>query len=248
MDLQEYERVYRAERCHWWYLGMERISRALISHRIRPKTALRILDAGCGTGGSMASFLADYGTVTGFDLSSRALHFCRKRHLSRLARASVEAIPFPDRSFDLVTSFDVLYERGVGDDSRALGELARVLAPGGHLLLRLPAYDWLRGGHDRVIHTARRYTAGRVRNLLEAGGFRVRALSYANTLLFPAALVKRWGERVRPSRSPRSDLEIRPGLLNGSLRLILSAEAPFAARGCLPFGLSVVALGQRAFP
>jgi SAM-dependent methyltransferase len=227
---------------------MERISRELVRWQVRPASRLRILDAGCGTGGSMVSWLPELGTVTGMDLSPHALDFCRKRRLRRLARASVEAVPFPDRSFDLVTSFDVLYERGVLDDRRAVCELARVLAPGGHLLLRLPAYDWLRGSHDRVIHTARRYTAQHVQGLMEAAGLKVRKVSYANALLFFPAAAKRLAERLFTRRAARSDLEMRFGLLNGLLRRILSLEAPLVARGRLPFGLSVVALGQRTSP
>ena len=240
--------IFRSEGHHWWYLGMRSISRALIRRMVRPTSSLRILDAGCGTGGNMASFLSGYGEVYGCDISSLALGFCRKRHLRRLAQASVEAIPFAACSFDLVASFDVLYEQAVEDDARALRELARVLVPGGYVLLRLPAYDWLRGGHDRIIHTARRYTAGRVRRLMEGAGLQVRTLSYANMLLFLPALVKRGAERFFPSRPARSDLELRLGPFDGLLRLVLSLEAPSIARWGLPFGLSVVALGQKVGP
>ncbi len=245
MEAREYEVMYRAEDHHWWYLGMAAIVRELICQQIKPTCPLRILDAGCGTGKTLKSILADFGTVTGFDISRLALGFCRKRSLLRLAQASIEAIPFPARCFDLVASLDVLYEQAVRSDRQALSEFARVLTPGGYVLLRLPAYDWLRGQHDRIVHTRQRYTKEQVIRLLNGSGFRVCLASYANMTLFLPALIKRLGERLTWQGAARSDLEVPLGPLNGLLRVILTAEAPLISRLGLPFGLSVIALGQK---
>jgi len=245
MEAREYEVMYHAEDHHWWYLGMAAIIRELICQRIKPTCPLRILDAGCGTGKTLKSILADYGSVTGFDISRLALEFCQKRSLRRLAQASVEAIPFPARCFDLVTCLDVLYEQAVRSDRQALAEFARVLTPGGYVLLRLPAYDWLRGQHDRIVHTQQRYTKGQVIRLLSGSGFRVHLASYANMTLFLPILVKRLGERLVLHGALRSDLEVPLGPLNGLLRVILSSEVSLISRPGLPFGLSVIALGQK---
>lgn len=245
MEPSEYDRMYQAETRHWWYLGMASITRAVIKRHIAPAQGLTILDAGCGTGAAMSTFLGELGKVTGFDISPLALGFCRARSLTPLAQASVMEIPFPAGSFDLATSFDVLYERAVSNDATALAELFRILRPGGFLLLRLPAYNWLRGQHDRAIHTARRYSASQVVQLLTANGFRLAHITYANTLLFPLALAKRLLERAWPSNPDSSDLSIQTGAFNSLFRHILSSEAPLAARTGLPFGLSVIALGQK---
>jgi SAM-dependent methyltransferase len=245
LDPKEYEIMYSVEDHHWWYRGMETITRAILSRWYTPGTSLSILDAGCGTGAALTNYLADYGTVTGFDLSSIALEFCKRRNLSRLAQASVTHLPFASTTFDLVTSFDVLYERGVSDDQASLSEINRVLVKRGRVLLRLPAYDWLRGQHDVGIHTARRYTAGEARSLLQKTGFRVAHLSYANTLMFPAALVKRMTERIWPPDVDQSDLTMDAGTLNRFLQGILSLEAPLVSHIGLPFGLSVIAVGEK---
>jgi SAM-dependent methyltransferase len=245
MDPREYEIMYEVEQHYWWYRGMEAITRAMLNRWYLPGVNLSILDAGCGTGAAMTSYLAEYGTVTGCDLSEIALNFCRSRKASRLARASIVRLPFTSKSFELITSFDVLYERGVPDDLTALSEFARVLVAGGHLLLRLPAYDWLRGRHDIGIHTARRYTSLQVKELLLASGFSVEHISYANTFLVPVALAKRMAERFWPPAVDKSDLTMDVGPLNRLLQGILSLEAPMVSHVGMPFGLSVVATGQK---
>ena len=66
-------------------------------------------------------------------------------------------LPFRSSSFDIVTSFDVLYHRSVIDEQIAVRETWRVLKPGGYFLMRLPAYRWLSSAHDRRAHGHRRY-------------------------------------------------------------------------------------------
>lgn len=193
----------------------------------------------------MTTSLAGLGSVTGVDISAKALSLSQSRGLSALTNASVDRLPFATASFDLVTSFDVIYERSVPNDLDAVKEFSRLLTPGGFLLLRVPAYDWLRGRHDKVVHTARRYTTGRVAELLQEADLVIRVLSYANTFLFPLALIKRLSEKFRPSHPDRSDLTLSPGAFNGIFTAILSWEAPLVARSSLPFGLSVIALAEK---
>lgn len=237
--------MYRAEQHHWWYQGMQRITQAVLDRWYRHGADLRILDAGCGTGAAMTSYLADYGQVFGFDFAAEALKYCIPRGASRVVQASVMHLPFSSSSFDLVVSFDVLCERAVPEDVAALREFARVLVPGGRTLLRLPAYNWLRGRHDQAVHIRHRYTRRDIAERLRQAGFNVEHLSYANTFLFPVALVKRLLEHLWPRRDGRSDLTLGVGPFNGLLAAILSAEAPRVAREGLPFGLTVLALGRK---
>ena len=51
MKAEEYEIMFKSEKDHWWYGGMEVISRALIEKFYPKGGAIKILDAGCGTGG-----------------------------------------------------------------------------------------------------------------------------------------------------------------------------------------------------
>jgi len=234
--------MYQVEDTLWWYQGMEAITRRVIERSYARGQKLNVLDAGCGTGAAMG-FLAGYGVVTGLDNSPDALHFSRRRGQTRLTRGSVMDLPFPGDVFDLVTSFDVLCSKGV-DDEQAMREFRRVLVPGGHVILRLPACNWLRGAHDEAVDIAHRYTTGEISARMAQAGLTVQHASYANMWLFPLAVLKRWSERMFPRRSG-SDLTVHFGPLNGLFRRILASEATFVAGLGLPFGLSVFAVGQK---
>ena len=145
-----------------------------------------------------------------------------------------------------MTSFDVL-TAGTVDDGAALAEMARVLRPGGRLLVRVAAYDFCARRHDREWNITRRYRRGELRAKLAAAGLRVTAASYANTWLFPVALAKRWSEAVRPPREETSDLQIGAGrgLVPAVLRTLMTSERRWVAKGWLPFGLSLYALAEK---
>src|SRR5581483_9531540 len=186
------------------------------------------------TGGTTID-LAEFGVVTGVDFSPEALEFARTRGLQRLVRGSIERLPFASNTFDLVTSFDVLYHRSVGDERQAMAEFYRVLRPGGLALVRDPAFDWLRGAHDVGIHTVRRFTTKQLSERMSGAGFHVLFTSYGNVLLFPLALAKRAVDRFIPSPA---DLDIPPRPINRLFETALSLEAPFAGRIRFPVGLS----------
>ena len=62
MDPEEYASIYRLEQTHWWYVGMRRIALMLLEAYLPGKHGLKVLDAGCGTGGMMLA-LERYGQV-----------------------------------------------------------------------------------------------------------------------------------------------------------------------------------------
>jgi len=242
MDSSEYAAMYQAEESHWWYVGMRRITASILAAHVPPGNHLLILDAGCGTGGNLL-LLERYGETIGLDVSALALSLCQRRGLDRLVRGSVTSLPFSDGVFHLVTSFDVLYHSAVEDDKAAIAEARRVLRPGGWLLIRVPAYDWLRGRHDIAVHTRHRYTTTELGHKVREAGLTVVRLTYANCILFPLALAKRLGERVMPP-SRGSDVGPCPPA-NSQLTAILGLEAAWLRKHSLPWGLSVICLARR---
>lgn len=243
MKKEEYQRIFEQEENHWWYLGMRKISEGLLASVIKPSKSLNILDAGCGTGG-MLLYLKSIGTPVGIDISQEALKFCRKRGLKNVKRSSIEKMPFKNEGFDLVTSFDVLYHKWVKSDTLALQEFYRVLKPGGFLLVRVPAYNWLRGKHDEIVFTRHRYTKDELNQKLKISGFKILRASYANTILFPLAVGKRLLEKILPEEKV-SDVKPLPKIINGLSTKIFYFEAKIISKFNLPFGLSLFVLAQK---
>jgi SAM-dependent methyltransferase len=192
----------------------------------------------------MLAWLRGTPEAYGVEIAPEGIRFCEARGLTGIVRGSVSELPFRGESFDIVLSLDVLYHEGVPDDAAAAREAARVLRPGGLLVMNLPAYELLRGAHDRAIHTARRYTRSRVIRLLEAAGLRAERVTHWNALLLPAAAISRLLSRRR-SGDAASDVHPVANPLNRALAAILRLEAVWLSRHNLPVGLSVFAEARK---
>jgi SAM-dependent methyltransferase len=244
LNLEEYQRMYEAEERQWWYAGMRALSLALLAEplaELARRGPVVILDAGCGTGNNL-QHLARYGRALGVDLSLEALAFCRSRGVAA-ARGDLSALPFPDGRFDCVTSLDVIYHRWVKDDAAAVREMARVLRPGGLMLVRVPALQALWGAHDEAVHSRHRYRRGEVKRLLEGAGLQVVRATYANTVLLPLVAARRGLDRLTGRHG--SDVGFLPRPLEWAFRRVLEAEARVVKRLSLPLGTSVFALARK---
>ncbi|MBI4301565.1 MAG: class I SAM-dependent methyltransferase [Chloroflexi bacterium] len=244
MEKEQYELLYRLELHHWWYEGMRSIMSALLDPVLDNGGNLRVLDAGCGTGGTTA-YLQRYGKVTGVDISPEAVRLCHTRGQFPVVQGSLIPLPFANDTFDLVVSFDVIYHRAIGDDVEALREMKRVLKESGRVLIRVPAYEFLRASHDEAVHTRHRYTAGELRRQMTAAGLAVERTTYANTLLFSLAAARRGQQIASHNVKATSDLKEEPRFINSALKAVLFGEAKLLRRLNLPFGLSAWALGKK---
>jgi SAM-dependent methyltransferase len=201
----------------------------------------RILDAGCGSGRNMVE-LARRGTVTGVELSETSVDLARVRGCGEVVHGSVLEMPFADASFDLAVSLDVIEH--LEDDLHALRELRRTVAPGGALLVTVPAYQWLWSGHDVVNHHHRRYTRRSLQQVAERAGWLQVRTTYFNSLLLPVAIMLRVLDRFNRKTTESSlDLWVPPEPFNLLLEQPLTLEASLIARGRrIPAGLSLLAV------
>ncbi len=238
--------MYSIEDSYWWFVGLRRLVSYFIAQFDYKKRKLLILDAGCGTGGMLKNCM-DY-TSYGLDFSEDAIRFCKLKGLDNLVRGSVCDIPFKNNFFDIVISLDVLYHKGVNDDLETLKEFHRIMKKNGILVLNLPAYNFLLSKHDKAIHTRQRYTLKGLKEKVEDAGFRIKKITYRNTILFPLAFTIRIIERrfIEKETSVTSSLKPLPNLLNRLLTGIIYVENLLIKSGVsFPFGLSVFCVAKK---
>ena len=228
---------------HWWYRGRRAVIRAELDALALPPDA-QVLDAGCGSGRTMQE-LQDYGTVRGIELDEEAAELARSRGHGEVAVGRLEQLPWPDRTFDLITSLDVIEH--TPDDRATLAELLRVCRPGGWLLVTVPAYPALWSVHDEANHHYRRYSRTTLRSAAAGAGWTVtRMTSFNSVLLAPAAVVRLARRRFPARNGATDDISIPPGWLNDLLERPLRMEASWLGNGHrLGLGLSLLAVMRR---
>ena len=234
-----------AEQKHFWFRGFRAYVVPVIRGIVGNRRNLCMIDCGCGTGYNIKTLLQSKGRAFAFDMSPDALQ--RARSSGRpLARADMEQIPFRSAAFDLAISFDVVHS--VSDDHAAVREMARVLKPGGHLVMSVTALEFLRGDHGDVWGEQRRYTRESGTRLIEGAGLEVVQVAYLFASLVPMMLAVRMVQRVlRPFREPSGDAELAvpPTLVNEVLTGLVRGEAALARRLPMPFGSSLLVVAKK---
>ena len=183
--------------------------------------------------------------MVGFDLSPLGLVLSRRAGRP-LVRAAITHIPFPDAAFDVVTSFDVF--QSLPDDRAALGEMVRVLKPGGAAVVSMAALEALRGDHSLSWEEIRRYTPAQVRRLADDAGLGVERVSFLFPSLVPLMYVTRAYQRWRRRHGwPQlySDIKVPPMPVNALMAGLLQCEAALIRRWEPPFGSSVLMVARK---
>lgn len=215
MDLREVPDVLA--RRHPWEVARFRFLRRELGQLVaRPS---RVLDAGAGDawfsrellphlapGSAITCWDAHYATLPA---GGPGLRFTRER---------------PDGPFDLLLLLDVLEH--VEDDRAFLGDLVAQLAPGGHALITVPAWQPLFTQHDVALRHFRRYAPDQGARLLQGAGLEiVRKGGLFHSLLLPR-LGARLAEAVRGPKAQPGEVGAwsRGPLLTGAVQAALAVD------------------------
>lgn len=191
-----YQQLASLEDGHFWFNARNR----LIIYFLRKHGAVfsNFLEVGCGTGYVLNGLAKEYpaARLVGTDIFYEGAVFAQRR-LSGASILQCDALKMPFRSgIDVIGAFDVIEH--IEDDVRVLKELARVLRPGGLLLLTVPQHAYLWNYFDQVSCHIRRYSRRDLMEKLDGAGFEpVEAVSFVSLLLPALLLRKTWQSKGR---------------------------------------------------
>jgi SAM-dependent methyltransferase len=240
----EYATMAEREQTYWWHLGRLRIIQAYVRRAKSGKKNLRILNIGCGTGGTI-DMLENFGKTDNVDISDEAIKFMKRHGYKRITKVSGVKLPFKAKTYDVVGAFDVLEH--IDKQVAALKEWKRVIKDDGAIIITVPAYQWLWSDHDVSLHHKRRYTTKRLAEAAEQAGLEPEKKSYAIVFSLPLIVGFRFVNKVlgRKTDSETSYVDV-PDWANSLFSKLLYSEAKLHQTMQFPFGTSVVAIFRKA--
>jgi SAM-dependent methyltransferase len=248
MNPAEFANIARCERDFWWFRGMRAILFRLLAPHLKGRTIRCALEAGCGTGYFSHLLQNERGwPVVPVDYSWEGLRFAQEMGVKQLVQADARDLPFPRGAFDLVISLDMLVHLDRGDELRAVKELARVLAPGGLLAIRVAALDALRSRHSVYAFERQRFTRARLTKMVSGSGLHVLRCTYANSFLLPVALAKFRLWEPLAGGTVASGVQPLAPWLDRALYTPLACEAALLETGLnFPAGQSLILIAGKA--
>jgi SAM-dependent methyltransferase len=237
MNADEYLKLDQLEKEHWFYAGKREIVRYWIN-KVQPlKPHSLLVDCGAGTG-QFAAEMSAYCRVMAVDDHDESLAIAAsKLGASSVKRGSITALPLSDQSADSLTALDVLEH--VEDDKKAMQEFARVLKPGGILIITVPALPALWSDWDVSLHHFRRYSRKTWLNLIGDSHFTVEHWNFVNVLALPLVYLSRKFRAIVPTQR-RAEDAIPSKWLNFLLRRSFTI---FACQEKIRFPIGVGLLG-----
>jgi len=231
---------------HWWFRGRERILTSVLDRALRARPGCLLAALGCGPAEGLrwlVPVVGAGGRIVGVDRD--AIHARGGNGSVACVVGAVEALPLARGVFDVVVALDVLEH--LDDDASALREATGLLRRNGLLVVTVPASPRLWGGQDIVNQHRRRYTRATLLATFARAGLPPPAVTYFNTLLWPAIASMRLARRtLGHADAARSDFEDnRPGLANDLLAGVFALERHLIGRVPLPFGVSLLAVTHR---
>lgn len=234
------EAVHEAN--HWWFVGRRRLFAREIAEAGLPKQAA-VLDVGTSTGTNLRMLREiGFGNVAGLDFSRDAIAYCESKGFGGVREGDICAMPFADDSFDLVLATDIIEH--VDDDQTALHEIARVLKPGGLVLVTVPAFKALWGLQDRVAQHKRRYRQKQLLERIGKAGLATETSYHFNYLLFLPILLARRAIDLFGIKA-RSEAEFNSTSSNWLFDKIFTFDVFSARRLKPPFGVSILAFARK---
>ena len=242
MNPEEYAKLERLEKEHWFYAGKRDIVRYWIDKLHPLSTESLLVDCGAGTG-QFAAEMQKFCRVFAVDDHDESLQIAMsKLGSSTVKRGSCLALPVSDESADTLTALDVLEH--VREDVKAINEFARVLKPQGIAVITVPALKLLWSDWDVALHHVRRYTQRSFLKLLDHPQLAIEHWNFINVLALPAVYFARKIRTIIGTSQRRAEDSIPPQTLNRVLKKAFTGLA-CQTKIRFPLGVGLLAVVRR---
>ena len=245
----EYQRMFEVEETHWWYRTLHELVLENIQS-IFTTRELRILDAGCGTGGCLR-YLArqQYVNLQGFDVSQYALDICNANGLNVFSSDLRDFNKYiAPTTLDVIICNDVFYFLDTTERQNVLSAFWESLRPEGLLLMNVPAIQAFHGMHDRAVGIHRRFCHNDMKRIFKTSDFVIKKMIYWPFLLSPiiwgTRTLQRMQMRLFPSIQIESDVNLPAHWLNALLYNLVRFENRTMSNK--PWGSSLFVVAQKA--
>lgn len=237
MQAAHLDELVELEESYWWHVAKRQLALRLLQRYAPPPG--RLVEGGIGSCRNLLEFREAGYDVSGFDVMPEAVELAHERGLSDVRQHDLsQPWPLDAGSVRAVVLLDVIEH--IEDPVRVLQNAGETLAPGGCILVTVPAYQWLFGRWDEALGHFRRYTARRLRAEAEQAGLKVKKLTYWNAFTLPAAIAVRTCQRIRPPQETSAEFPRVSRMTNRMLLTCADAERWMIDRLPVPCGLSVV--------
>lgn len=241
MQPSHLDELVELEDNYWWHRAKRQLAVRLLQQYVPPPG--RLVEGGVGSSRNLLAFREMGYDVAGFDVMPAAVDLAHKRGLTDVQLHDLaEPWPIEANSTRAVVLLDVLEH--VGDPIAVLSHVRETLAPGGGVVVTVPAYQWLYSEWDHALGHFRRYTRSLLRFQAEEAGLRVLRLTHWNAFTLPAAVAVRSYSRLFPNNRSADFPRVSPAT-NRLLQVFAGVER-WAMQHCpIPCGLSVVGVFRR---
>ncbi|MCX7996796.1 MAG: class I SAM-dependent methyltransferase [Patescibacteria group bacterium] len=203
-------------------------------------TGKTLLDIGCGALHFLQKAKENGMTVEGLEPDEKLVSFGRKLYgnVGKIHSLDILQLSNIRKKYDSITMIDVLEH--IEDDHRALKEIKRLIAPGGKLIILVPAFQFLYSERDASIGHFRRYSQSRLQKTLEDSGYTVERIFYWNMIGF---LVYGFFEKILKRRAPHGLRTKQKSVIGNFFHSLMQLWVRYVEnRVNFGFGLSCIAV------
>lgn len=248
INYDEYRMMYEDEEKLWWYRILHEKVLKEIQNRFHENKQIKILDAGCGTGGLM-SFLIKHGyeNIQGFDYSEDAVNFCKERNLD-VQQTDITNFEnkFATNSFDVIVNDDVVYQFDNSTITNIFHTFQSILKVDGIIISNNNAFNVFYGTHDIAVGGKQRFKLSDFEKILKNLPLKIIYHTYWSVLLSPLILGVRLVQQIQLKlnlidlKSIKSDVTVPADFVNNFFYQVVKLEEKLFKKGFFGSSLFLV--------